>query len=201
MNLHELQRKLVKENKYPSYVKVPVLLFSSWLFQGILYMDTTERNFKILLDILIFLPLFILFNQYFNAISSILIAIMMAHTINWIFNGHIFGLLRVFGVTKTKHEVFIQYLDDLKKRSSNEDVINLVAVIGSLSREERKESSDLDIRIIRKKGFKNGLRASLFVMSERTKAFFNKFPIDIYLLDDYDKLSELGEPPVIIYSQ
>ena len=37
-------------------------------------------------------------------------------------------------------------------------------------------------------------------MKERSIAFFNKFPLDIYLLDDADELNKLKEDPILIYS-
>ncbi len=182
MSLSEFHKKIAKEDKYRLYVKMPILTFSSWLFQGILYMDTTEKVFKILLDILFFIPIYFIFRGYGSL--SLFIAIIFTHTINWIFNGQIFVLLKNLRLTKTEPERFIQYLNDLQKRIKKENSILAAAAFGSLSRGQLKETSDLDIRIIRKKGVINGFRACLFVLSERTRALFNKFPLDIYVLDD-----------------
>lgn len=199
MNVSEFHKRLVKENRFPPYVKMPILIFSSWLFQGILYMDTTEKVFKILLDVLSFIPLYFVFRVYFYASSSTLIAVMLAHTLNWIFNGQLFVLLKNLKLTKTESKRFIQYLNDLKKRIEKENSILAAAAFGSLSREQLKETSDLDVRIIRKKGLINALRACLFVLLERMGSFFNKFPLDIYVLDGFKSLSKLNEQPILLH--
>lgn len=201
MNLSELHRKLVKGNKKSVYIKIPVLSFSSWLFQGILYMDTTERNFKIILDIIIFLPLFFIINNYFNLSVSLIVAIIVAHTINWIFNGQVFVLLKNLRLIKTSTNSFIRYLDNIKSEVEKESSITAAAAYGSLSREKLKETSDLDIRVIRKPGIVNGIKACIFVLKERTKSFFNGFPLDIYVLDDVLMINKhiKDEKPIIIY--
>ena len=152
------------------------------------------------LDFIFFISIFLILYYYLSVGVAIFSSIIIAHTINWIINGHVFALCKTFGWTKTDYKTFIDYLNVLKDRSSRENSICLVATFGSLSRKELKQTSDLDIRVVRKTGFVNGVRACIFVIKERSKAFFNRFPLDIYLLDNYDGLNELGEAPVIIYS-
>jgi len=200
MNANRFHKELAKGKKYPYYIRIPILTFTSWLFQGIIYMDSTERNFKILFDILIFLPLFVMLYQYFNIISIIL-AIIIAHTINWIFNGQIFVLLKNLNLMNTSPESFVIYLESFKKRVEKENSIIAAAAFGSLSREKLKNTSDLDIRIIRKPGFINGINACIFILKERTKSFFCFFPLDIYVLDDIDMINIHinNENPIVIY--
>jgi len=190
MNFSEFHKKLAKTDEFPRYIKFPLLTLSSWFFQGILYMDTTERAFKILLDVLLFFPLYFVIMGHIPALLSVFMAIIVAHTLNWVFNGQIFVLLKLLKLTKTGPGYFNQYLDDLKKRIEREDSILAAAAFGSLSRKELKETSDLDVRIIRKKGLLNGLRACLFVLLERNRAFFNKFPLDIYVLDHVSTINK-----------
>jgi len=197
----ELYKRLAKKDEFSAYIRVPLLTFSSWIFQGILYMDTTERVFKILFDVSLFFPAYFVFRLHSNALASVFMAFILAHTLNWIFNGQIFVLLKNLRLTKTEAERFTEYLDDLKKRISRERSILATAAFGSLSRSELKETSDLDIRIIRKKGLINGFRACSFVLVERSRAFFNKFPLDIYVSDTIDHLSKLDENPTVIYGQ
>lgn len=196
MDISEFHKRLAKDG-FPLYVKVPILTFSSWLFQGILYMDTTEKLFKILIDILFFMPIYFVLRSY--CLLSVSVAIVLAHTINWIFNGQLFVLLKNLKLTKTKSECFIQYLNELKKRIEKENSILAAAAFGSLSREQLKEISDLDVRIIRKRGVVYGLRACFFVLLERSRAFFNKFPLDIYVLDSFKSLTKLNEQPILLH--
>ena len=199
MRFNEIHKGLAKRSDIPIYIRAPIITFSSWLFQGILYMDTTEKIFKVLIDILLFVPSYGICKYLFGIPMNIIIAAILAHTFNWIFNGQIFVLIKNVGFTKIESEIFTEYLDNLKKRISKERSILAEAVFGSLSRGKLKETSDLDVRIIRKKGIINGLRACLFVFLERGGAFFSKFPLDIYVLDSFKLLSRLNEQPIILH--
>lgn len=193
MNLSKFHKRLAKKDEFPMYIRVPLLTLSSWLFQGILYMDTTERVFKILLDVLFFFPLYLAFRPHGSPLLGILIAFILAHTLNWIFNGQIPVLLKNLRLIKTEYERFEKYLDTLKKKVEKNDSILYAAAFGSLSRGELKGTSDLDVRLIRKPGFINGLRACIFIMKERSWATFNKFPLDIYVGDSMEFLKKMRE--------
>ncbi|KAF5055558.1 hypothetical protein DSECCO2_376460 [anaerobic digester metagenome] len=197
MNFREFHVNLVKTEKYPFWIRIIILTFSSWLFQGILYMDLTERYFKVLLDIILFLICFFVLKFYLTSLLALLISIMFAHTFNWIFNGQIFVLLKNLKLIKTDVNHFFIYLDNFKERIENEDSLSISFTIGSLSRDEIKEGSDLDIRVIRKKGFINGIRACCFIMLERTKALLNKFPLDIYVGDSSKFLEKVEKNELI----
>jgi len=201
MHLGEIHKRLAKEKNIPIYIRGPILIFSSWLFQGILYMDVTEKIFKFFIDILLFVPLYGICRYLVDTPINVITAAILAHTLNWIFNGQIFVLLKNLGLTKIRHEQVIKYLDNLRKRIPQERSILAAAVFGSLSRNELKITSDLDIRIIRKKGIINGLRACLFALLERSRAFFNRFPLDIYVLDKTESLMKLriDEAPIILF--
>ena len=199
MNITKFYSKLTKDSEVSMYIKVPVLTFSSWLFQGILYMDKTEKAFKFFFDMLLFIILALFLNLYLNSFPALCIALLLSHTFNWIFNGQIFVLMKNLKLIRTDIKDFNQYITNLKKKAENEKSIYIISLIGSLSRDELKETSDLDIRIIRKKGFINGIGACMFTMTERSKAFFNKFPLDIYVGDNLKFLKKVDEQSIIIF--
>jgi hypothetical protein len=179
------------------------IVMSNWIFQGMLYADKTERAFHLLLDSVMTLILYVFL---INLIPVVYIALAFsffaAHTFNWIFNGQLFVLGRYLGVKPNRQNNFCKYINELKYRAKKEKSIQLVAVYGSMSRKKLNEFSDLDVRIIRKKGFLNGLKACLFGFSERTRALFNKFPLDLYVVDSNDHLSKLrkDETAIVIYN-
>jgi predicted nucleotidyltransferase len=74
-------------------------------------------------------------------------------------------------------------------------------VYGSLTRGELRPTSDLDVRLIRRPGLVNGLRACWFVLRERTRAHLTGFPIDFLVLDSPRLLKRMrpDEPPLVIY--
>jgi len=176
------------------------IILSNWTFQGMLYADKTERLFRLLLDGLMALILYVIFINFISSsYVALIFAFLIAHTLNWIFNGQLFVLGRYVGIKPNKHDDFCDYTKELKYRAEKEISVQSIAIYGSMSRKELRESSDLDVRIIRKKGFINGIRACFFVLLERIRAFSNKFPLDIYLLDSFNNLSKLNEQPMILY--
>lgn len=194
MRISKIHHNLAK-GSYPIYIKAPTLILSSWLFQGILYMDRTEKVFKLSLDAL-FTGMLMLFGV--NVVTSIIIS----HTLNWVLNGHIFVVFKNLKLIKTPHGKVDAYIGRLRRKVENEPSIIWAGVYGSLVRGEFKETSDLDVRLIRKPGFINGVRACIFVMRERAWATFHKFPLDIYVGDSFMFLENMSkeESPIILMS-
>lgn len=201
MDENSIYARVLKNKILPDSIKKSVIIGSHWLFQGLLKMDRTERIFKILIDISLFVALSVIMMKSMGFYMSIFLAVFVAHSLNWIFNGQIFVSLKNLSLTENELEDFIIYSKNLKKRISNEESIIAAAIFGSLSRDELKSSSDLDVRIIRKPGFVNGFRGCVFVLLERSRAFFSKFPLDIIVLDNLESLKKLrkDEPPVVIH--
>lgn len=197
--MNKLYKRILNINYLPKILKILLVIGINWTFQSFLYMDKTEKIFKITVDLILLLLFYLIFIQLTNFVISVVLSFIIAHTLNWTFNGHIFALLKTFNIIKTQKEDFIKYINRLKERSSKEKSIYLVASLGSISRNELKETSDLDIRIIRKEGFLNGLKACKFIFVERSKSFLNGFPIDIYLGDNNNFLKKADEKSVIIF--
>ncbi|MDY6965774.1 MAG: hypothetical protein SVM80_07380 [Halobacteriota archaeon] len=201
MDFGAFHKEISKGEMYPEYIRVPTLILSNWVFQCILYMDRTERAFKILLDLILAVILYFGFTPYSAPIPALILSISSAHTINWVFNGQIFVLLKNLRLTEIEQEYFISYADGLQRRINGKKSILFAAIFGSLSRDELRKSSDLDVRIIRRQGVVNGFRSCLFALMERSQAFLLRFPLDIYVLDDLQSLSKLREDevPVVLY--
>lgn len=178
----------------------PIVVISNWTFQGTLYADRSERYFRLFSDLLYFVLIFIIFSNQ-NTIMRSVLALFLAHTINWIFNGQLFVLLKNFGMVHNDPQIIINYAYDIRDRSSRKDYIECVAVYGSLSRGEIKSTSDLDVRIIRKPGKLNGIKACTFGFIERTRALYYRFPLDLYVVDSKRHLKKLrdDESPIILY--
>ncbi len=197
--MNKLYKEILDNDYIPKFLGILIIIGINWTFQSLLYMDKTEKLFKIVFELIIFVLLFIILQYILSIATAGVLSIIIAHTINWIINGHIFALFKTFGVIKTKNYKFNKYLNELKEKSSKESSIFLVATFGSIARKELKETSDLDIRIIRKKGIINGLRSCIFTMKERSIAFFRRLPLDIYVGDDLKFLQKVNEKAIIIY--
>jgi hypothetical protein len=164
-----------------------------WLFQGMLYMDATERWFKVALDIvataLLARPLLL----HFRSSPVWVVSCLVAHTLNFLFNGHLWGVLKHYGIGQANRASFESYLAQLARRTGSEPSILWAGVYGSLVRDKWTPTSDLDIRLVRKAGVTNALRACIFVLGERSRALIHRFPLDIYVLDSPEKLSTMRE--------
>ena len=175
------------------------VIASNWVLQGMRYMNAYEVGLKLLLDVLFALLLVWLFNGW-NRPGIVLASLLIAHSLNWILNGHFFVLMRyVYPVPKTADD-FDLYVQRIKKQAVLSNFIDGVAIYGSYCRGQLHEFSDLDVRVIVRNGFMNGLAGAWFCLRERFMAFFAIFPLDIYCCVGTHCLDRLrdDELPVIL---
>lgn len=180
-----------------------IVVAGNWLFQGMRYMETGERIIKLTVTLTTSLLVIILALYSKGSISFIeaTISFIFGHTLNWIFNGQIFVLLRYLPVkgnmTLEKMKSFINIIQKLALRT---DSLQAVLIFGSLSRGEVGVSSDLDVRIMRRKGLINALHAYILAIKLRFLAFVKAFPLDIYTFADISFLWRLkaDEEPVVV---
>lgn len=183
------------------FLKTPVLaVILHWIFQSLFYMDPTERWFKISLDYLMAGAIAMVLRLFLAPLAALAVAIALAHTINFLLNGQLWGVLKHYGLVYTTPQAFEQYLSGLSLRALKEPSIQNLYVYGSLARQEWSPLSDLDVRLVRHPGVLNGLRACWFVLKERSRALLARFPIDIYVMDQASSLNKLrpDEPAVAI---
>ncbi len=203
MPLDKTYARIAKSKEHSIYLKGAILLASGWFFQGLLYMDSTEKWFKIFLDVVMIIVIsFFLVFFIPSLIIAILISFIIAHTMNFLFNGQLMVIMKNLGKSKMSPELFSSfqsYIDGILKK--NRDSIISAAFIGSIVRNEWSLSSDLDMRVIRKKGFMPAIRACRLAMHLRTRALLSRFPLDIYIFDSVDSMSRLSslEKPLIIF--
>lgn len=190
----------IKILQFLLYSRVTALMMH-WVFQNMLNMDLTELCFKLGIDILLTILFSFIFSIWLPLAFAVLLGWIIAHSINFLFNGQIFVVLKHFGDVTHELSEFTQYILALKSRLSQEPSIQWAAIYGSMTRGELKKTSDLDIRLIRYPGFINGIRACWFILLERTRAHLNHFPIDYLVLDSPRLLKRLrpDEPPQVIY--
>lgn len=160
-----------------------------------------ELVLKLFFEIVVLgLLLFVISGFGLNFLICFPVAFFLAHTVNWLLNGHFFNLIRYLGAGKKDYKWFIAYPDKMRKRLSGKKSISSVALYGSFSRGAFTATSDLDVRIIARLGLVNTFVASWFACYERFLAFFARYPIDIYTVTQTRGLEKLrnDEPPVIL---
>jgi hypothetical protein len=173
-------------------------LLIHWIFQGLLNMDGTERAFKLGLDLIGTILFLALFANFLPWPLTLVVALVLAHSVNFLLNAQPWTVLKHFGVCYYSESDLLAYAVQLGQRSARCPSISAAGIWGGFARREHADpgSSDLDVRMIRAPGFFQGLLSCLFVASERARANWKRFPLDIYLLDGVESLSSLRQTEV-----
>ncbi|MFC1808878.1 nucleotidyltransferase domain-containing protein [Candidatus Omnitrophota bacterium] len=193
-----VKKKKIVFSKIPSWANAflstkPLIILSNWVLQGMRYMNWRERVYRICTELLVV-------GFLFFAGLSLVVSIVVAHTLFWLLNGHIFVLLRYIVNISFDQKAFWKYAEQINRRMKKRTYIAACAAFGSISRDTFSVTSDYDVRIIRKQGLLSSVRAFNACAYERLLAFLSGFPIDIYVFDpgDLDEKIDSSENPVIM---
>lgn len=170
-----------------------------WLWGGQPFFSTSEFIWRCIFEGLLSLVLFLFF--YFTAMEYLvyllLLIFFIAHTINWVFNGHGYQILFILLNKKYPKDNVMQHLLGLKRRLIEKDVLSVV--YGSICRGEMDEYSDVDIYVINVNGLRYGLSMAMLNTCERLRAFSKGVSLDIYCVDDISylkkRVKERGREP------
>jgi len=173
-------KKILLNNKYLSWL----LIVSNWAFQGIINADKTEKTYKIFFTVFFWALLFFGFQNTLPLMQNIILSFLIAHTFNWLFNGSIVTLfIHRLLIMKVSKEKLFAYLISFQNRIQNKKWVLYSASFGSICRGKLKDSSDIDVSIVRKSGFVNGIKAIFFTIKEKKIADFKGIPLEIYISD------------------
>jgi hypothetical protein len=176
------------------------VLASNWLLQGMRAMSPYEVALKLLLDLLLTGLLVALSGQSVSTLL-VLFALTVAHTLNWIFNGHFFVLLRYIRPVPQQPGDFERFIQAMARRAKARPHLDGISIYGSYCRGSLHEFSDLDVRFIVQPGFGSGVWGALYCLSERWRALFARFPLDIYCCVEgrgLEWLSETEQPVILL---
>ena len=177
------------------------IVLSNWLNQGIRYMNSFERLYRMVTEIFVIFILFLFLSRLIHYSIAIAISVLIVHTLFWLFNGHFFVLMRYISNRPNDPSRFIYYIKCLNERVRKKKFLLAAAGFGSLSKGKFSSSSDFDLRLMRKKGIINSILAFNYAALERAKAFLSAFPLDIYVFDLEEIKYKIrsDEPPIILY--
>jgi predicted nucleotidyltransferase len=178
----------------------------NWLHQALFYMDRTEFLVRVFVEgiclFCLLFPLSFFFQSVITDWRVLVVSFLLVHTLNWILNGNWWALMMFTfpGIHNSGEELTCKYLSDMADRLKTNRSIAALAVYGSPARGQWHDKSDLDLRILRKKGFLNGWAAALVTMRERCKAFVAGQPVDLFLSDSPQFLMKMREDenPIIL---
>lgn len=157
------------------YLRLGIFIaISAWLFQGMRYMNWRETVLKLTLDL--FLTLFGIFcglSWYF--------AFLLAHTLNFLFNGQFFAMFTHMGANRIQPSFFLSETIHFSEFLKNCSFIETALAYGSLVRGEYKKTSDIDMRIVPKDGEYNFWKCAWCAVGLRCIAFIHGYPLDLYI--------------------
>lgn len=180
----------------------------NWAHQALSYMDSGELSFRVLVQTGETLLVWAILNALPISVSpviNLLASVFIVHTWNWVTNCLFWSViiftfpgLRNPGAVKT-----VEYLNDMRERLKGSRCISGIAVYGSVTRQTWHDRSDIDIRLLRRKGFSNWVCAGMTTMAERWRAMLALQPMDLYLADDVDFLLKMrsDEIPVLLLAR
>ena len=178
-------KKYVLNNKYFTWLQLP----SNWLMQGIFHADKTEKMYKILFTVVLWVTAFVILFFGFNVVfaKSLIFGFLIAHTLNWFINNNLYVLLvhRMRWLHTTKPELFnqLEYIQNRLERIPNKDWILYSVSHGGICKGTLSSHSDIDVSLIRKPGFKNMFHAVIFYIKEKKYADLKGVPLDIFICD------------------
>ena len=150
-----------------------ITFLTAFIFQGMLYANWRENVVKLGIDVIIIIVLISFLPWY--------LAILVAHSINFSLNGQLLCVFYHIDAGNNSPEKFISCVDNLKKRIDNTTTVNAAIAYGSLSKGKWRPSSDIDIRFVPKPGELAFWMACLWAVKARTIAFFQGFPLDMFV--------------------
>lgn len=177
-----------------------------WAHQGFFYLDRTQRLGRVILEVV---PTVLLAGLIAGiggvSPSNVRLwcgSLLCVHTLNWVFNGNWWaGVLFAFPSLRNRgDQATCAYLNRMAERLRRNGAISGVLIFGSVCRDQWHERSDVDVRLLRRRGVVNGIAGVLALSRERWIAVWNRQPLDIYLADDIRCLRRMrqDEPPVFL---
>ena len=173
-------------------------LLQSWLFQGFMGAHWKEILFRFCLELALITVLSIILSTMVQ--WYLLWAVLVVHTFMWTFNGH-FWALKINDnkrlVKNTPKRIYC-YIEGLSERINNTESITACVLTGSIVEERFHEFSDLDIWFTKKSGFFIGIWAYMIGVRERSIAFFQRIPIELYFYDTENYSANVSKKPLLL---
>ena len=173
-------------------------LLQNWIFQGFAGAHWTELLFRFSLEMVVVAALWCALSIWTH--YAIVWAVLVAHTLMWTFNGHLWALKisDKARLVRNTPERINKYIVGLEHRLERAQPITACVLSGSLSRGRFHQYSDLDVWFTKKRGFFNGLWAYVLGVRERSIAFLQRIPIELYFYDPEDYVGKDSDETLLL---
>ena len=173
-----------------------MIFLSAWILQGIRIMNCREATLKVALTV-IPTAILVMFGVH------LILAFLIAHTLNFAFNGQLYAMYTHMGATNVTPQRFLGVTDSFAQICATKSYLNAAIAYGSLSRGCFKSTSDIDLRLIPQKGELNWWKCVFFAFWLRIISFLKGYPLDLYVYnpDVVVKRMRTDELPIMLYER
>lgn len=198
-------RGMMKQGRYRALRNLPV----GFVLQILHSTDRTERWLRILTELVLLSVVakcLLAVSLVHDWVGALLISSILVHFVSWLFIGNFwvymlgsFLWVRNPGITKV-----LDYVSFCEGVFAATDACDAILIYGSMSRSMFHGRSDLDLRVVRRRGVWHALKAIYAGMYVRVVSFFRGIPVDLQVVDSMEFLTNSmreDELPIVVYSR
>ena len=190
---------MMKHGRWRALRNMPV----GWLSQSLHSTDSSERYFRIIVEVLVFIIAVNVLSWGSNFVEKFFLVGIAVHSVFWLLFGSfwVYMLDSFDWVENGGIYNVIDYVDLTKKALNMVDCTDAVLIYGSMSRSKFHNGSDLDLRILKRQDSNLGLVSLPLSALLKAYSFFIKVPVDYQVVDSMEFLSgqmRADELPIII---
>lgn len=196
---------MLKEGRFRAIRNMPI----GWVLQAWHSTDRSEQILRALLELVFLYFIYQLVSSLFSDTSLMTIifsSLIITHTISWFITGNFWVyMLDSFKFVKNPgiHGV-IRFVELSRRWFLKVDGVEAILIYGSACRNMFHIRSDLDLRVIRRRGVFSGWVAVLIGYCIRVYSFFIRMPVDLQVVDSMAFLDEQmreDELPIVVYKR
>lgn len=184
---NELARRLMQS---------PIGILSiNWVFQGTRGMQSKELSFRLCFELFLILILGVILVDFLHPIGATIASFFASHSINWLFNTHLWVCVRYFPIYRRDPGKLSHFLKHTEKNLKKIPWLQEAVCIGSVGDHNciRTARSDIDLRLIFPPGAFNWIRVNFLLLRLRTSALFRVIPLDLYAYNDISNLDRFSQ--------
>lgn len=176
----------------------------SWTLQAVHVLDTKEKIFRIVLELIPVAVIVVLVAMGVYSWWVALALFVVLHTIFWLFDSTwLVGFREVYTDFRGKGiQSVIDFVDWSIKELKDCDNISAITIYGSICRHKYHDRSDFDLRIVQER---SSLKTFFKMIKLRTVAICKyRIPIDLKLVDSVEFLKREmreDEHPIVPYNK
>jgi predicted nucleotidyltransferase len=180
--------KIIFKHKWGRFIFIRNLIVG-WITHSLQDRDKSEIVLHVFVE---FIIMAITFSYFSLQIQSMFLALVysffVSHTFMFIFDGQFYPYIHdsFKSMNNAGINEAVLYLSKVRSHYINSSSVSAVLVYGSFCRQEFRLRSDLDIRVIRRKGILNLLKSILIGFKLRYLSILKKLPTDLLIVDSLE---------------